>query len=146
MPAGFREISIMRSYHVNAGKARAYNVSTAADVSSCCALLEELIESRTALVITTPTVAKLLGRENYNRLRSQNPLVRLTVLNCNEASKSIEQVLLICDEAMQVGLDRTGLLVGIGGGICTDIVTVAASLDSARCGLHPRTDHARWTS
>ena len=110
-----------------ADKARAYDVYTAADVSSCCVLLKDLIESRTALVITTPTVAKLLGREIYNRLRSQNPSVSFMVLNCKEASKSIEQVLLICDQAMQMGLDRSGLLVGIGGGVCTDIVTVAAS-------------------
>ena len=66
MPAGFSDISITRSHHVSADKARAYDVYTAADVSSCGVLLKDLIESRTALVITTPTVAKLLGREIYN--------------------------------------------------------------------------------
>jgi 3-dehydroquinate synthase len=49
------------------------------------------------------------------------------VLHCNEATKSVEQVLRVCERARQVGLDRSGLLIGIGGGICTDIVTVAAS-------------------
>jgi 3-dehydroquinate synthase len=49
------------------------------------------------------------------------------VLDCNESSKDMTQVERVCRHAHRVRMTRTGLLVGIGGGVCTDITTVAAA-------------------
>jgi 2-epi-5-epi-valiolone synthase len=120
-------LSAGRLHHVHAGQARSYDVYTAAKVSTCADLLADLIGPRSALVVTTPTVAKLFARDIYMGLRNRSEKASFMVLRCNEATKTVEQALGVCERAQQVGLDRSDLLIGIGGGICTDIVTVAAS-------------------
>jgi 3-dehydroquinate synthase len=40
----------------------------------------------------------------------------------------MELVESVCKEALSHGLNRRGLLIGFGGGVCLDVVTVAASL------------------
>jgi 2-epi-5-epi-valiolone synthase len=121
------ELSAGRLHHVHAGQARSYDVYTAANLSTCTDLLADLIGPRSALVVTTPTVAKLFARDINMGLRNRSEKTSFMVLRCNEATKTVEQVLGVCERAQQVGLDRSDLLIGIGGGICTDIVTVAAS-------------------
>ena len=121
------DLSVGRLQHVHSAQARSYDVYTAANLNACADLLTDLIGLRSALVVTTPTVEKLFAHEIYMRLRNRGLKASSMVLDCSEATKTVEQALGVCERAQQVGLDRSGLLVGIGGGICTDIVTVAAS-------------------
>jgi 3-dehydroquinate synthase len=50
------------------------------------------------------------------------------VLPCTEISKTLDTVEQVCAAASNAGIDRTGALIAIGGGVCSDIVTLAASL------------------
>ena len=117
-----------RTRRVRTEKAREYEVALVDGILQPGARpLAERIGSRRALVVTTPTVARLYARQIHRSLVHGNPQVSLFVLECDERAKSLDQVVLICDRALECGLDRRGLLVGLGGGVCTDLVTMAAS-------------------
>jgi 2-epi-5-epi-valiolone synthase len=90
-------------------------------------LLIDVIRHRRALLVTTPTVAKLYGHTLRGRLRNAGLDIPELILDCKEPTKTLEQVEKICAEANKHGLDRTAVLIGFGGGVCTDMVTMAAS-------------------
>lgn len=58
----------------------------------------------------------------------EGPRVRLVEVACDERGKDLSQVERLCGEAVRAGLGRQDFLVGVGGGVCTDLCTVAASL------------------
>lgn len=89
--------------------------------------LQEALADRKALLVTTPTVDRLYGAAMREALRKTNTVSTL-VLDVREETKSMKYVEAVCAEAMAHGLNRKGLLIGFGGGVCLDVVTVAASL------------------
>jgi 3-dehydroquinate synthase len=90
--------------------------------------LLKLLKDRRALLVTTPTVHRLYA-DAFNCLAQRHNLnVRTAILNCNEENKSLELVRQVCDQALDYNLGGKDVLVALGGGICSDIVTVAASL------------------
>jgi 2-epi-5-epi-valiolone synthase len=89
--------------------------------------LARRLQGRTGLLVTTPTVARLYGRALSERLISRGLHFPLLVLEAGEANKGLAQVERVCAEAIENGLGRRSLLIGMGGGVCTDIVSFAAS-------------------
>jgi 3-dehydroquinate synthase len=89
--------------------------------------LPEAMGDRKALLVTTPTVDWIYGRAMRAMLK-QTRTVSTLVLEVSEETKSMDLVETVCREAMSHGLNRRGLLVSFGGGVCSDVVTVAASL------------------
>src|SRR5258706_2464800 len=119
----------MQIFHMRCRLDRDYTVSSSERLlePSSSLLVDRLLDRR-ALVVTTPTVARLYG-ERLDALVSRHHLsVKTMVLPCSERGKSLERVRDICDAALGCGLDRHGLLVALGGGVCFDLVTLAASL------------------
>ena len=47
---------------------------------------------------------------------------------CNEARKTLRSVEVLCERALAAHVDREALLIAVGGGVCTDLVTFAASV------------------
>jgi len=90
-------------------------------------VLQWAIGDRKALLVTTPTVDRMYGAAIRAALKKANS-VSMLVLNAREETKSMELVDSVCKEALSQGLNRRGLLIGFGGGVCLDVVTVAASL------------------
>ena len=78
-------------------------------------------------MVATPTVAKLYAHAIHAALAERGGDVSMMVLRCDESTKALDQVVAVCNEALRHGLDRRAVLVGVGGGVCTDIVTMAAS-------------------
>src|SRR5437660_1667165 len=103
------------------------------EVLFCESLLEphsaliDAIGDRKALLVTTPTVDRIHGAAIRAVLQKTNTVSTL-VLNAREETKSMELVAAVCNEALSHGLNRTGLLISMGGGVCSDIVTLSASL------------------
>jgi 3-dehydroquinate synthetase len=85
--------------------------------------LRDALGDRKALLVTTPTVDRLYGAAIRAMLG-----VKTLVLDVREETKSMQYVEAVCKEALAQGLNRRGLLIGFGGGVCLDVVTVAASL------------------
>ena len=89
--------------------------------------LAEAVGDRKALLVTTPTVERVHGNAIRAAL-ARTRTVSTLVLNAREECKSMELVQAVCAEALAQGLNRKGLLISFGGGVCSDIVTLAASL------------------
>lgn len=90
--------------------------------------LAECIGSRATLLVTTPTVAELYGSTLQRELKLRGISVPMMLIRSSEISKTLSQVEHICSQAYAHGLGRKSVLIGMGGGVCTDLVTMAASL------------------
>lgn len=89
--------------------------------------LARRIAGRRALVVITPSVARHYGADLRAYLARHALDADVVTLECSEDHKSLRLVARLCHEAQLRGLDRKGVLVGLGGGVCTDVVSVAAS-------------------
>jgi 3-dehydroquinate synthase len=89
--------------------------------------LAKVVGCRRALLVTTPTVARLYGDRLASQISAHGLDISILKLACTEQSKSLDLVSQVCARAVELGIDRRGVLVGLGGGVCTDLVTVAAS-------------------
>lgn len=101
-----------------------YRVSFSQSLSTGAALCEA-VAGRKALLVTTPTVNRLYG--GALRAGFGSELVTL-VIDVREETKSMRYVEQVCAAALSQRLDRKSLLIGFGGGVCLDIVTLSASL------------------
>ena len=99
--------------------------------------LRTVLEGRQVMLITTPTVASLLAESVIDAAKSAASTLELVVLPCNEATKSMRSVEWVCERAAAANIGREGLLVALGGGVCSDLVTLAAGI--VRRGI----DHVR---
>ena len=90
-------------------------------------LLRDAIGERNCLLVTTPTVARLYGPAIRAMMKKTNAIGSLILPACEE-TKSMNLVETVCDQAISQGLDRRGILIGFGGGVCLDVVTLSASL------------------
>lgn len=82
---------------------------------------------RDVLVVTTPTAWRLHGAPWLPRLlEALGVRSEVLVMPLTETTKSMSSVQDVCRRAE--GLGRHGLIIALGGGVCSDIVTVAASL------------------
>ena len=91
-------------------------------------LLPGLLGDRKTLIVTTPTVARFYGSLIDDLIKQHRLTAGVLVIACDENNKSLERVSEICNTALAFELDRQGLLVAVGGGVCSDLVTMAASL------------------
>jgi 3-dehydroquinate synthetase len=90
--------------------------------------LSGLVGERRTLVVTTPTVDRLYGDALRRYVADRNLDIRIEVLPLSEQDKSMESTLAICALAKDCGLGRRDQIVAFGGGVCADLVTLAASL------------------
>jgi len=115
--------------HVSANLARSYSISLSPGLSDGAIVdLADAIGRRKALLVTTPSVAALYGGKLTRCLFNSGVDVSIVVLECSEQTKNMAAVEELCKECFRVGLDRTSLLIGCGGGVCTDLVTMASAL------------------
>ena len=114
---------------VSANRERSYCVRLAPGISAGnVSELVRAIDGRKSLLVTTPTVARLYADEITKRLIEFGIDVSMVILECTEQSKTLAEVERLCRECFRVGMDRRSLLIGFGGGVCTDLVTIAAAL------------------
>jgi 2-epi-5-epi-valiolone synthase len=114
---------------VSANRERSYCVSLASGLSA--GNVHELVRAiagRKSLLVTTRTVAQLYANKIAKRLVESDVDVTLLVLHCTEQSKTMVEVERLCQACFAAGMDRKSLLIGCGGGVCTDLVTMAAAL------------------
>src|SRR5919205_3636218 len=91
-------------------------------------LLLDVIGNRQTLLVTTPTVHRIYGR-SFDLLAERGRLnLKTLVLECTEQNKSLDLVGEVCRYAVLAELGRDSVIVVLGGGVCSDIVTLAASM------------------
>ena len=86
------------------------------------------LRGRASLWITTPSPHRLHESTFFGPARRRLSPTAVHVLDCDESSKNLATVERVCAWAQAAELGRDGVLVAIGGGVCSDIVTVAASM------------------
>ncbi|XP_055724250.1 2-epi-5-epi-valiolone synthase-like [Salvelinus fontinalis] len=80
-------------------------------------------------VVMDQTVYNLYGCQLTDYFEARNVLYRILPLTTTEENKSMELVMKILEEVHKFSLDRrTEPIIAIGGGVCLDIVGLAASL------------------
>src|SRR4051812_27615638 len=118
-------------YHsrmVQGTRAHGYQVRmTESHLNSAPGPLLDVLQGRRALVVCSPTVAELYGKRLYSVLCEAQVDAHLLVLPCSEATKTVDQVVAVCHAAQDAGLGRRAAMVAVGGGVVSDIVTLAAS-------------------
>ena len=90
--------------------------------------LGDILKKQKTVLITTPTVNKLFVEGWMRDLQGRDRDVSRIVIDCTESGKSLQQVEQICDSVMGLNIGREGMLVAIGGGVCSDLVSFSASL------------------
>ncbi|XP_053326139.1 2-epi-5-epi-valiolone synthase-like [Spea bombifrons] len=80
-------------------------------------------------IVIDVTVDKLHGSKVRKYFEANNVHYKVMALPTTEETKSMDMVLKILEEVQKFGLDRrTEPIIAIGGGVCLDIVGLAASL------------------
>ncbi|XP_077054226.1 2-epi-5-epi-valiolone synthase [Siphateles boraxobius] len=80
-------------------------------------------------IVMDEVVYNLYGSQVTDYLEARRVLYRILPLPTTEENKSMETALKILEEVHQFGIDRrTEPIIAIGGGVCLDIVGLAASL------------------
>lgn len=113
-------------YRMRCDSSREYDVHLAAEAFDSGPLLRTLIGDRRVLVVTVPAVDAGYGGRLRDYLGGSPAAVY--VLELSERSKTMSAVLEICAAAQRYALGRRDLLVAFGGGVCCDVVSVAATL------------------
>ncbi|XP_026163460.1 2-epi-5-epi-valiolone synthase [Mastacembelus armatus] len=94
--------------------------------------LEEIKKSNKSLqrfIVVDQEVYKIYGPKLTEYLETNNVLYKILALPTTEENKSMDMVLKILEEINNFPLDRrTDPIIAIGGGVCLDIVGLAASL------------------
>jgi 3-dehydroquinate synthase len=90
--------------------------------------LADAIGSRPALVVTDGTVDALFGDQLRGYLSTVSVPVGVHVADLTEHTKTMSTVLDVCAAAQRHGLGRRDPLIALGGGVCADVVSLAASL------------------
>ncbi|CAG5984236.1 2-epi-5-epi-valiolone synthase [Menidia menidia] len=80
-------------------------------------------------IVIDQEVCDIYGSKLTEYLEANNVMYKILALPTTEENKSMETALKILDEVNNFGLDRrTEPIIAIGGGVCLDIVGLAASL------------------
>jgi len=127
MPAPFeREPGIAR---LECTRARAFDIAFAQGLTSGdSTALAAAIAGRRVIAVSTPTVDGLYGDTLRQLLETHSAQFCFSVVRLDERRKQLPVVQRLCRLAAEFRLDRRGVFVALGGGICSDVVTVAASM------------------
>ncbi|MGP3948509.1 3-dehydroquinate synthase family protein [Streptomyces sp. 7N604] len=91
--------------------------------------LGDAVADRRPLVVWTPSVERLYGDELRSYFSVHCPSgFECFLLRRTEESKTLGAVTDICEFAAEAGLRRTSPMVAVGGGVCTDLVGIAAAV------------------
>jgi 2-epi-5-epi-valiolone synthase len=86
------------------------------------------VDGRRALAVTTPTVDRLHGAGFRGWLAATGMDAVVEVIALDEDRKTMETALEIVACAQRHDLGRRDVMIAFGGGVCSDVVSVAASL------------------
>ncbi len=86
------------------------------------------LKPRRAAIVTDSKVGPLYAEKVRNSLEQAGIATVVIEVPAGEASKSMEQVTLVCREMLRAGLDRKSILVALGGGVVGDLAGFAAAI------------------
>ncbi len=119
----------MREVWVDLGLDRSYKVIIAAGIlEETGRLLERSIGKRKVMIISNPLVFSLYGERVIHALQSAGMKVHTALIPDGEEYKNLRQVNRMLDEAVTAGLERSSLILALGGGVVGDLAGFTASI------------------
>lgn len=107
---------------------RSYNISIAAGLlDNSVDLLEPHVSGRKCLLVSDSNVYRIYGERAEKVLEAAGASVENSVFQAGEDSKNLKTMGDIYHDAISCGLDRTSVIVALGGGVCGDIAGFAAA-------------------
>ena len=97
-------------------------------LEGCGAAINEVMAGGRCALVTDSNVAPLYGERVANSLKSAGFEPATIIVPAGESSKSMGQAAKICDAMIAAGLDRSSLLVALGGGVIGDLAGFVASI------------------
>jgi 3-dehydroquinate synthase len=117
----------MKKVHVSLQK-RSYDILIGKGaVASLPTLLKKILKTATVLLVTSPVIDRLYGREIFKSLKHSGFRVFKHLLPEGERAKSQAELFRIYQTVLRAGLDRSSGIVALGGGAVGDVTGFAAS-------------------
>lgn len=91
-------------------------------------MISKVLTARRCALVTDSNVAPLYASRVLQSLENSGFQTVLVTIPAGEASKSLNQTEKICDAMIAAGLDRSSLLIALGGGVIGDLAGFAASI------------------
>ena len=83
--------------------------------------------SASIALVTNPVVHAYHGETALTSLRAAGYRVEVCQVPDGEAHKRLETIERLCNDLLNIGIDRRGVVVGLGGGVTTDMAGFAAA-------------------
>lgn len=99
--------------------------------------LASLADVHRALVVMSPTVERLYGAVIRQMLQDRAIQFAICAVEMGERRKNLRTLTRICTAAARAQLGRRDIIIAVGGGVCSDLASLAASMH--RRGI----DHVR---
>jgi 3-dehydroquinate synthase len=107
---------------------RSYDIHVGPGLFAMAGSLLKPLSRGAVPVVTDEHVAKLHLAPLTDSLRASGIDTRPIVLDPGEGAKSFEGLETLCRELLHTGVDRSGLIVALGGGVIGDLTGLAAGL------------------
>jgi len=115
IPVGLGE----RSYHIITGQGI---------LGNAIEYLAPFVSGRKCLLLTDSNVGPIYAKKVSEMLAEAGAEAFIFTFPAGEEHKTLETVGGICSYAVKCGLDRSSLIVALGGGVCGDIAGFAAAI------------------
>jgi 3-dehydroquinate synthase len=119
----------VREVRVDLGQDRSYRVIIGSGILWQLGRLTKDIKGQPKIMlISNPLVFDLYGAKAVDSLRGAGLTVNIALMPDGEEYKNLEQLQLMLDEAARVGLERSSVIIALGGGVVGDLAGFTASI------------------
>lgn len=119
----------MHELEVNLGRDRSYRVIIGSGIlSQIGELTRQLKGQPKIMLISNPLVFSLYGARVVDSLRGAGLAVSIALMPDGEEYKSLGQLQVMVDEAVAAGLERSSVIMALGGGVVGDLAGFTASI------------------
>ncbi len=108
-------------------KERGYDILIQKGLLSGCPDLKSAVSGRKCLVITDSNVGKIYGPGVLSMLKKAGADASMTVFKAGESSKNIDTYAKLLRECCRAGLDRSSVIIALGGGVPGDLAGFVAA-------------------
>ena len=109
-------------------KERAYSIvimeNLLDDLSS---KIDSFVAKRNVMIVSDSNVSKLYGQKVLAAIKKSASHAELTVFPAGEPSKTLKTVEFLYEKAIELGLDRSSVIVALGGGVVGDVAGFVAA-------------------